>query len=250
MSPSYHRAGILLIGDELLLGQICDANLPMLAQNLSSKGAFIQEVRIIPDDKNIIVPAIQEFHQKYDFVITTGGIGPTHDDITMECLADAFNVPLICHMETFETLKKRYIKRNQPFNLSRQKMTYLPQGAHPIPNPVSIAPGAHLHNIFTLAGVPDIAQGMMPYVLSQIPQGALQHKKHIFCSLLESDIAEEVITTLQQHQDNLTIGIYPHSGETFPTEIVLKSFSLPLLEQVFDKLVSFITQQKGIIKIS
>ena len=145
-------AGILIIGDEILSGRTQDTNGNFIAKNLTSSGIKLEEIKVIQDKKNIIIDSVKLFSKKYTYGFTTGGIGPTHDDITSESIAEAFNKKYGINKEAFNILEKYYPEGE--FNKSRQKMTIMPEGAELIYNPVTAAPGFKIKNVFVLPGVP------------------------------------------------------------------------------------------------
>ena len=159
-------AGIIIIGDEILSGRTQDTNSNFIARELVQAGIKLSEIRVIQDDINIIKNTVLEFHKAYSYVFTSGGIGPTHDDITSESIAKAFNVKYSIHSEAFEILKKYYPKNK--FNKSRQKMAKIPEKAELILNPLTAAPGFTIKNVYVLPGVPDIMKKMFKSVLDNL----------------------------------------------------------------------------------
>ena len=149
-------ACVLIIGNEILSGRTQDANLAFLARGLTELGIRLREARVIPDDIGAIVSTVNEVRSAFDYVFTTGGIGPTHDDITAQCVADAFDVPLIVHPEAGRLLETHYPPGQ--LNEARLRMAMVPEGAALLPNPISRAPGFQIGNVFVLPGVPSIMQ--------------------------------------------------------------------------------------------
>src|ERR1700751_2126036 len=152
-------ACVLIIGNEILSGRTQDANLVFLARGLSDVGIRLREARVIPDDRPVIVATVNEVRHGFDYVFTTGGIGPTHDDITAQCIADAFGVALIVHPEARRLLESHYPPGH--LNEARLRMAMVPQGAALLPNPISRAPGFQICNGFVLPGGPKILQGSL-----------------------------------------------------------------------------------------
>ena len=153
-------AALLIIGNEILSGRTKDANLAFLGENLNDLGIQMSECRVVRDDEADIIAAVRALSERYDYVFTTGGIGPTHDDITCACIAKAFGAAVIRHPEAMRRLTLHYEKTGVEFNEMRQRMANIPDGASLIDNPVSAAPGFKIGNVYVMAGVPRIMQGM------------------------------------------------------------------------------------------
>ena len=164
-------AGIIIIGDEILSGRTKDSNINWIASQLDGLGVRLKEARIIPDDSDTIIETIQTFSNKYTYVFSCGGIGPTHDDITTECVAKAFNQNLYKNTEAMRRLQLHYDGTNIEFNEARQKMAIVPTNSKLIDNPVSAAPGYRIENLFVFAGVPKIMQGMFNSILNDLTGG-------------------------------------------------------------------------------
>ena len=180
-------AGILIIGDEILSGRTQDTNANFIAKNLTLSGIKLEEIKVIQDQKNIIVDSVKLFSKKYNYVFTTGGIGPTHDDITSESISEAFNKKYEINKEAFNILKKYYPEGE--FNKSRQRMTMMPKDAQLIYNPMTAAPGFILKNVFVLPGVPKIMEVMLINVLKNLKKGKPKKIMTINTNLYESKIA-------------------------------------------------------------
>ena len=163
-------AGIILIGDELLSGRTQDTNLATIAKFLGPLGVQVGEGRIVADDADIISSTVRDFSKRFDYVFTTGGIGPTHDDITADCIAAAFGLGISEREDAIAMLRERY--ELSELNAARRRMARIPDGASLIANPVSQAPGFQTRNVFTLAGVPQIMRGMLPDIVHRIDGGA------------------------------------------------------------------------------
>ena len=151
-------ACVLIIGNEILSGRTQDENLAFLARGLNEIGIRVREAQVIPDDAEVIVSTVNDVRRRFDYVFTTGGIGPTHDDITAQCMADAFGVPLIIHPDARRLLETHYPAGH--LNEARLRMARVPEGALLLPNPISRAPGFQIGNVFVLPGVPSIMQGI------------------------------------------------------------------------------------------
>lgn len=213
-------ASIIPIGNEILSGKTLDKNSNWIAAKLSEHGIRLQQIRVIPDDKNRIVATVNELRARYNIVITTGGIGPTHDDITAESIADAFGRNLVRHPQAYETLKSFYGEEN--LNSGRLKMAMIPEGASLIDNPVSGAPGFRVDNVYVLAGVPDIMKAMMTQVLNDIVPGQPFLSKIIACPLPESRISE-ALEDIQNTFPDIDIGSYPsYRDGTYRVNIIAR----------------------------
>ncbi|MFS3134679.1 competence/damage-inducible protein A [Gluconacetobacter sacchari] len=204
MNPT---ACILVIGNEILSGRTQDVNVQYLARRLSELGITLSEVRIIPDHRDIIVTTLCDVRARFDHVFTTGGIGPTHDDITAPCVAEAFGVPWVVHPETYRALEAHFAPGT--FNAARQRMATLPQGATPITNPVSIAPGFSIGNVHVLAGVPRIMQAMFEALAPDLPRGTpVTSRSWYALDLFEGGLAAG-LSEIQDRYPDLDIGSYP-----------------------------------------
>ncbi|QNT79557.1 competence/damage-inducible protein A [Entomobacter blattae] len=204
MNPT---ACILIIGNEILSGRTQDANIQFLAQNLGKLGINLQEIRVIPDQEALIVHTVNETRKKFSHVITTGGIGPTHDDITAPSIAKAFGVPWEIHEESFKILEAHF--RPGEFNTPRQRMATLPRGAIPIRNPISAAPGFSMDNVHVLAGVPEIMRAMFLELAPHLSKGApIVSRTWYAFGMSEGQIAEK-LEEIQSAFPTLDIGSYP-----------------------------------------
>lgn len=208
MTKAQPTAAILVIGNEILSGRTQDLNVKFLAERLASHGIGLREVRMIPDVPATIIGTLNELRARFTYVFTTGGIGPTHDDITSECVAEAFGVPWEKHDEAWSLLEHRYGPGE--FNAARQRMATMPRGAVLIANPVSVAPGFRIGNVHVLAGVPRIMQAMFaalePGLVGGVPiQSRTVHGR----GLLEGAIAEP-LGAVQARYPELDIGSYPY----------------------------------------
>jgi molybdenum cofactor synthesis domain-containing protein len=200
-------ACIVVIGNEILSGRTKDANIPYLAAELGKLGVRVMECRVIPDIEETIVAAINEVRAKFDYVFTTGGIGPTHDDITADCIAKAFGVGISEHPEAVARMTKHY---GDPalFTPARRRMARVPHGATLVDNPISAAPGFQMENVFTFAGIPTIAQGMFQSMKHRLVGGDPVLSRTVRTNLPEGIIAEP-LGALQKRFEDLDIGSYP-----------------------------------------
>ncbi len=202
-------AAICLIGDELLSGRTRDINTQTIARYLAPFGIPIKEVRIVSDEQDRIVAAVNALRASYSYVFTTGGIGPTHDDITADAIAAAFGVGIGEHPEAAALLEARYKQMDTEFTPARRRMARIPDGASLIDNPVSGAPGFQTGNVFTLAGVPKIVEGMLGDIGHRLETGAIVHSLTVRgAGLREGDLAE-ALAALAEKYDELSIGSYP-----------------------------------------
>ncbi|GLQ07290.1 competence/damage-inducible protein A [Sneathiella chinensis] len=229
-------AAMLVIGDEILSGRTQDKNVSFVATALGEIGIQLREVRIIPDVEQEIVDAINHFRKKYDYVFTSGGIGPTHDDITADSVAAAFGVGIDHHPEAMEILTRHYETSGIEFNDARKRMARIPDGADLIENPVSKAPGFRLENVFVMAGVPSILQAMMAGVLPLLSGGARMISRTIGVPLAEGKVAQD-LGLLQDKYPEVSIGSYPYfrQGEV-GTNLVLRSIHGDKLDAAFSDL--------------
>jgi len=214
-------AGIIIIGNEVLSGRTKDLNTSTLATWLNSLGINVEEVRVIPDNENIIINTVNKLRNKFNYVFTTGGIGPTHDDITAESISKAFNLEYGFHKEAFSLLEKYYDPGE--FNEGRQKMAKMPTTAKLILNPTSGAPGFYVENVFCLPGVPSILKSMIGGLNNILIGGDPILSKTINLKTYESEIAKS-LTEVQNNNKNVEIGSYPFFRQgKLGVSIVLRS---------------------------
>ena len=229
---SLRTSGIIIIGNEILSGRTQDLNSRYLAQKLLTIGITVSEVRIIPDKKDQIIDCVNELRNKYTFVFTSGGIGPTHDDITAECIACAFNVDLPVNKHAKKLLEKYYLEKNIELNSSRLKMARIPNGADMINNPISVAPGFQIKNVFVLAGVPNIFQAMVENIIKNLEVEISIKSKTITINRAEGDIAEKLSIIATQYPD-VSIGSYPfEKGLIKGTNIVISHYDEKLINKI------------------
>ena len=214
-------AAFLVIGDEILSGRTKDKNIGFLADYLTSLGIDLKEARIVPDVEAEIVSAVNELRVKYTYVFTSGGIGPTHDDITAESIAAAFGVPLNLDPRAVALLESHYAPGQ--FTSARQRMARIPEGAELIENRVSKAPGFRIGNVHVMAGVPSIMQAMMDAIAPTLATGRKMLSETVAADMPESRIAERLAAIQDAHPETL-IGSYPKASEgKFTTQIVIRS---------------------------
>ena len=205
-TPKVVTAAILVIGNEILSGRTKDANLHYLATGLTAIGIRLMEARVVPDIEARIVDAVNALRITYDYVFTTGGIGPTHDDITSDSVAKAFGVKLIKHPKAVELLTQHYGEAN--LTAARLRMAHVPEGASLIENPVSTAPGFKVGNVYVLAGVPAICQAMFDSLKGGLARGDPMYSKTVSAHVGEGVIAHD-LGLLQARYPILDIGSYP-----------------------------------------
>mgnify|MGYP001791103891 FL=1 len=202
-------AAICLIGDELLSGRTRDINTQTIAGFLAPYGIQVREVRIVPDETDRIVEAVNALRAAYTYVFTTGGIGPTHDDITADAIAVAFGVEIGEHTEVAKMLAARYAEMDTEFTPARRRMARIPHGASLIDNPVSGAPGFQTGNVFTLAGVPKIVEGMLGDIGHRLKTGAVVKSVTVRGSDLREGELAEALEQLSNQYEGVSIGSYP-----------------------------------------
>lgn len=214
-------AAMLVIGDEILSGRTQDSNTAYVARFLAARGIDLKEARVVGDEEGAIVAALNALRGAYDVVFTTGGIGPTHDDITADGVAAAFGVPIGYHPQAYALLEARYGRDD--FNEMRRRMARIPQGAELIANSVSVAPGFHIGNVFVLAGVPAIARAMLEALAPTLPQGAPVHAVTIGVELAEGAVAAG-LAAIQKAHPGTAIGSYPYYREAggFGVQLVVR----------------------------
>jgi molybdenum cofactor synthesis domain-containing protein len=213
-------AAVLIIGNEILSGRTQDTNLAYIATGLNEVGVTLREARVIPDIAETIIATVNELRAKYDYIFTTGGIGPTHDDITSESIAKAFGLPWTLHPEAHSQFLQHY--KPGELNEARLRMAHTPEGASLIRNPVSRAPGFRIGNVFVMAGIPRVMQGMFDSIKHDLKGGRPMLSRTVSCHLPEGVIAQG-LGEIQTRYSDLDIGSYPfyRRGE-FGTSLVLR----------------------------
>jgi molybdenum cofactor synthesis domain-containing protein len=201
-------AALLVIGDEILSGRTKDKNIGHIAEYLTNIGIDLKEVRVVPDDESEIVGALNALRARYTYVFTTGGIGPTHDDITAECVAKAFGVSIDFHPEAVKIMSERVAQTGGQMNEARMRMTRIPAGAELVLNRISAAPGFWLGNVIVMAGVPHIMQAMLEFVTPRLRTGAKMLSESVQADCREGDIGTELGEIAKAHPD-VVIGSYP-----------------------------------------
>ena len=222
--PDIVTAAVLVIGDEILSGRTKDKNIGYIADYLTAIGIDLKEVRVVSDDAAAIVEALNGLRAKYTYVFTTGGIGPTHDDITADCVAEAFGVALEFHPEAVAILKERLAKTSGELNEARLRMARIPHGAALVANKVSGAPGFWIGNVITMAGIPAVMQGMLDEVAPKLKTGTKLLSETIRADAKEGDVGTELGAIAKAHPEAI-IGSYPFIDEQHGpnTNIVVRS---------------------------
>jgi len=236
------NAAILIIGNEILSGRTEDTNTSTLSLWLNSIGVKVQEVRVIPDVEEIIVDSVNTLRKIYDYVFTTGGIGPTHDDITAQSIAKAFNLKYEMHKEGYKILEKYY--KPGEFNEGRQKMIWMPKDAKLILNPTSGAPGFNVENVFCLPGVPSILKSMLGGLKNDIIGGDPILSHTISLRTVESEIANS-LTKVQDNNKEVEIGSYPFfQAGKLGVSIVIRSENQNKIDICASQILEFVKQKK------
>ena len=236
------QASIIIIGNEILSGRTQDTNTSTLANWLNSIGVKVSEVRVIPDIEEIIIHTVNTLRKKNDYVFTTGGIGPTHDDITAASISKAFGKKFEVHKEAFKILESYY--NPGEFNEGRQKMVWMPENAELILNPTSGAPGFYVENVFCLPGVPTILKSMLGSLTNNIVGGEPILSHTISLRTVESEIANS-LTKVQNNNKDVEIGSYPffHAGK-LGVSIVLRSEDKSKIKNCNSQILDFIKEKK------
>ena len=237
-------AAVLIIGNEILSGRTQDVNLSHIAETLTGIGVKLCEARVVADIEDEIIAAVRALSARYNYVFTTGGIGPTHDDITSACVARAFGVTLERNEEAVARLTRHY-GGSQHLNEARMRMAMIPAGASLIDNPISQAPGFRLGNVHVLAGVPNIMQAMLDGVLPTLVGGPALHARTVACELGEGSIAAD-LGALQDRYADIEIGSYPYfRAGFFGVSLVLRGTHEERLEAATAELVDIVRRLGG-----
>ena len=229
-------ASMLVIGDEILSGRTQESNMHFLAIELSTVGIDLKEVRIVTDYKPAIISAVRNLSTSFDFVFTCGGIGPTHDDITTECIAEAFNCKIDINEDAKKKLEDYYLGLGKKLNSARMRMARIPKGAKLIKNSVSAAPGFSIQNVHVMAGIPKVFQAMVSSILKTLKKGTPTLSRTLKFFLAESEIAT-LLEKLSKDHPKLSIGSYPFDiNDKFGVNIVVRGDSSELIDQFVKKL--------------
>jgi molybdenum cofactor synthesis domain-containing protein len=236
-------AAILIIGDEILSGRTQDTNTAYIARWLGQIGIPVREVRVVSDDREHIVSTVRYLSAAHDFVFSTGGIGPTHDDITADCMAAAFETGITYHPTVFAALAARYASLNiGNFNEARQRMARIPFGASLIGNAVSGAPGFQIGNVFVMAGIPSVMQAMLEDVKGRLPASAPLKSVTVSAFVGEGTIAKALME-LQKKNADVPLGSYPFSRDgRFGTALVARGADAERLQAIKSDLEAIMRQ--------
>ncbi|MBP9868160.1 MAG: competence/damage-inducible protein A [Alphaproteobacteria bacterium] len=246
MTHTSLTAAVLVIGNEILSGRTQDTNSQWIADKMGERGIQITEIRVVPDQEEAIVRAVRELKGRVTYLFTTGGIGPTHDDITTDSVAKAFGLPVELNAEARALLLAHYEKNETQLTEARLRMARIPVSASLIENPVSSAPGFRIENVFVLAGVPRIMQAMLDHVCSSLESGPPILSNTIACSLAESEIAED-LSEIQRRYPEVEIGSYPHFRMgALDLSLVLKSALNDSLHTATMEVIDLIAKHGGL----
>ena len=238
-------AALLVIGDEILSGRTKDKNIGYIAEYLTAIGIDLREVRVVSDDEGAIIEAVNTLRVRNTYLFTTGGIGPTHDDITADCIAKALNVGISHDPRAVAMLKERYANP-EDLNEARLRMARIPDGADLIENPISKAPGFMVANVIVMAGVPAIMQAMLEGVTPKLKTGKTISSVSIDSGGLPEGAYATGLGEVQKAHAGVIIGSYPHfDGQRFVNQIVLRSRDEALLEQARTAVAALIAQLKS-----
>ncbi len=238
-------ASLLVIGNEILSGKTSDKNLNYIAKKLAGMGITFVEARVVRDIQDEIVSALNELRKKHDYVFTTGGIGPTHDDITVEAVAKAFGVPVEEHPLARAKLEEYYRERGSDLNDARLRMAKFPAGAELVENPLTAAPGCKIENVFVLAGIPSIMQVMFDYASQSLQKGRKIHSKTIYCDLVEGNLAAK-LTEIQNDNMDTDIGSYPYVYKgKYAVSLVVRSTDKDAVNSTAKKIEAMVVELGG-----
>lgn len=243
--PNTSTAGFIVIGNEILSGRTAEKNTSSIAKTLTEIGVRLSEVRVIPDDKQTIIDVVREYSERFTYVFTSGGIGPTHDDITAESVSEAMAAPLELNEVAHQTLEAYYKEREQEMNEARKKMAYVPVGAELVSNPVSAAPGFIIDNVHVLAGVPSIFTAMVDELKARLQGGEPIKSRSLVINVSESVVADGV-TKVQNAHDDVEIGSYPHvRNDGLGVALVIRSTGIAAIDQVHKELEAVVKKAGG-----
>ena len=240
MTSQVVTASVVIIGNEILSGRTQDTNLAHIAQQLNDWGVRVTEARVIPDVENVIIDTVNDARTRFDYVFTTGGIGPTHDDITADCIARAFGVPLVVSPEIARRIRQRPAPADVMDN--RLRMARIPEGAALVANPTGGPQGFRMENVFVMAGIPSVMQAMLSTVGNEIEGGEVVRSKSVTAYLGESQIAA-ALTEIQDRFPDVELGSYPfYRSERYGTTLVMRGTSesdlASMLREIKDTIIA------------
>ena len=237
-------AALLVIGDEILSGRTKDKNIGYIAEYLTAMGIDLKEVRVVPDDEGEIIAAINTLRAKFTYLLTTGGIGPTHDDITADCVAKALGVEISHDPRAVAMLRERYVNP-EDLNEARLRMARIPHGSTLIANSISKAPGFMCGNVIVMAGVPAIMQVMLDEIAPSLAKGRVMASLSVDAGGLPEGAYAAALGAIQKCHEGVIIGSYPHfDGVKFANQIVLRSRDEALLQKVRGEVEAMIVSLK------
>jgi len=240
--PTLVTAAVLIIGNEILSGRTQDINLAYLAKKLNEYGIQIREARVVPDIEREIVDAVNALRRRYDYVFTTGGIGPTHDDITADCIAAAFGVDLVVSPEIAALIERR--PAPPEVMESRLRMARIPRGAGLIHNPLG-PPGFYIGNVYVMAGIPRVMQQMVDSLAGKLRRGATVRSRSVTAYLAESQVARR-LGEIQDAYPHIDLGSYPfHREERYGTTLVMRGTDEAALDVMLDAVSRMIIELGG-----
>jgi len=236
-------AAVLIIGDEILSGRTQDTNLNFIALTIGEWGIRVSEARVVPDDEDEIVSAVNTMRARNDYVFTTGGIGPTHDDITASCIAKAFAVKLVEHPEIGALIRSR--EAPPDIMRSRLRMAQVPEGAGLIANSTGGPPGFYIGNVYVMAGIPRVMQAMLPSLKGSLRTGAVVRGQSVAAYLAESEIADG-LSAVQAAYPDLSLGSYPFlRDDRYGTNLVVRGTSLSRIEAAMSEVLQAVKSAGG-----
>ena len=238
------NASVLIIGNEILSGRTIDKNFNHIASKLNEHGISISESRIISDNEQEIINAINELRNKYKYVFTTGGIGPTHDDVTAESVSKAFKVKLEINKEAYKVLEDYYIELGSEFNDVRQRMARIPAGASLIKNDISAAPGFNIENVYVFAGIPKVMRSMLEEALKTIDKKDKVINFTLQVGAPEGEIAKILERTIEKNT-NVSIGSYPfyNTKDDYGVKIEISSLNKDSLNMAINDLKVYLSRE-------
>ena len=238
-------AALIVIGNEILSGRTQDKNIAHIAKTLNEAGIRLYEVRVVPDIEAEVVEAVNTLRAKHDYVFTTGGIGPTHDDITAECVAKAFGQKLIQNPESLRRLEAHYRHSDRELNEARLRMANTPEGAELIDNPISTAPGFRVENVYVMAGVPSIMQAMLAGIKDGLVGGETVLSRTVLCDLGEGTVAAGLGEIQKAHPD-IDIGSYPqYARGRFRVSLVMRGTDAFEVDACTDEVMAMVRRLGG-----
>ncbi|HXT05653.1 MAG TPA: molybdopterin-binding protein [Roseiarcus sp.] len=244
MSETTVTAAILVIGDEILSGRTKDRNIGYIAEHLARIGVDLREVRVVPDDEDEIVAALNALRARYDYLFTTGGIGPTHDDITADAVAEAFGVGIGEDPRVIAMMQERYAPGD--FTPARRRMARIPHGADLIDNPVSKAPGFRIGNVMVMAGVPVVMQAMLDNAIKDVKGGAAMLTANVEAGNLPEGRYGDALREIALARPAVSIGSYPsYDDGRFRNQIVVRSKDAAALAEARAAVEAMVGRLKG-----